>query len=293
MDWKAFEDGKAGRPMADGADLMSYTKGADERRQLNAGPKVEVPGVAFTLIIVAPLIWVVYPVVGGALLAGFYGVVVGLGGGYDHAGVGVIALGVVAALVGFFYGLRLEARISQFAPYRWIRMVMRWIGAGVVVFAFAASPDMNPAHIDINRAPPSTLAIAIVVAVLMHFVFRTMDRLYFPVWTHVRENAAIQAAGDGSLPRPMARRIINTLLWLFPVWGITNLLIRLVVDQMTDGVAGRKAFYAHYEPLVYAADLVIWLGLCFFGILPGTHRRAKSFIDHEILLASRGEEPKR
>ncbi len=288
MDWKTFEDGKAGRPMADGADLKSYLAGQQERHQ-PAGPKVEVPGSAFTLIIVSPLIWVVYPVLGLVAMAPF-AAIIALAGGWSAAGPGAFLVGVLLGAAAFFFGLRLEARASQFAPYRVVRMVMRWAGALVARFTFAASPDMNPFHIDIDRAPPPTLFTALILVFVVHYVFRTLDRLYFPVWKHVEANYAVEASGQ-RLERPRAKRILYTFLWILPGFALLNLAIRLVVDAATDGPAARVAFYRHYEGFVYLADVVVWVLLAFFGILPGTSRYRRSFVDHGILLANRDGGP--
>lgn len=288
MDWKTFEDGKAGRPMADGADLKSYVAGQQERHA-PAGPRTEISGVAFTLIVVAPLIWVAYPVAGFTLLAGWY-LPVTLAGGFEKASMAPMVLGLILALVGFFYGLKLESRASQFALYRVIRMVTRWAGALVARFTFAASPDMNPFHIDLNRAPPSTLFTGLIVVFLVHYTFRTLDRLYFPVWKHVEANQAVEASGQ-RLKRPLAKRVLYTFLWILPGFALLNLIIRFVVDAVTTGPAARIAFYQHYEGFVYLADFVVWLLLAVTGILPGTSRYRRSFIDHEVLLAQRGGAP--
>lgn len=288
MDWKTFEDGKAGRPMADGADLKSYVAGQQERHQ-PVGPKVAVPGSAFTLIVVSPLIWVVYPVLGFTAMAAF-AVPILLSGGWNAAGPGAFVLGIILGVVAFFKGLTFEARASQFLPYRVIRMVMRWAGALVARFTSATTMDLNPLHIDINKAPPATLFTGLILVFIVHYVFRTIDRLYFPVWKHVEANYAVESAG-GRLRRPLAKRILYTILWIIPGFALLNLAIRLVVDFVTDGPAARIAFYHQYESWVYVADFAVWILLAVTGILPGTSRYRRSFVLHEVLLQQRGDRP--
>ena len=64
MDWKSYEDGKLGIPPGPNTDMDSYMAGKQGREM-----KTEVPGVAFTILIMAPFLFLVYPVLGVALLA--------------------------------------------------------------------------------------------------------------------------------------------------------------------------------------------------------------------------------
>src|SRR5262249_19232050 len=76
MDKQSYLDGKAGLPSNAGTDMAAYNAGIEDARKAQQGSsdffpqqKVEVPGVAFTLIIVAPLLFMFYPALGLTLYA--------------------------------------------------------------------------------------------------------------------------------------------------------------------------------------------------------------------------------
>ncbi len=70
MSEQDVQAGLSGKPFQQGMSLEDYERGVAMR----LGPKVEVPGVAYTLILVSPFLPMVYPVLGLTLYAAVAGV---------------------------------------------------------------------------------------------------------------------------------------------------------------------------------------------------------------------------
>lgn len=66
--------------------------------------------------------------------------------------------------------------------------------------------------------------------------------------------------------------------------GLSNALADRYRLEGSPSITGTKASY-------YLAPFVVWILLAVTGILPGTSRYRRSFIDHQVLLANRGEAP--
>ena len=66
MSEQDVQAGLSGKPFQKGMNLEDYDRGVAMR----LGPKVEVPGIAYTLILVSPLLLVTHPVLGRAGSAG-------------------------------------------------------------------------------------------------------------------------------------------------------------------------------------------------------------------------------
>jgi hypothetical protein len=123
--------------MAPGTDQNSYTRGQQDREaglmhNINATseadnkqktdwstffPKTEVPGVAYTLILVAPFIWMVYPILGFTILAVVGGTVM-LCRALHVPGHWGIILGSIPCFMSFFWGMAIENKMSQVTVYR-------------------------------------------------------------------------------------------------------------------------------------------------------------------------------
>jgi hypothetical protein len=84
--------------------------------------------------------------------------------------------------------------------------------------------------------------------------------------------------------RSTLSRILFALLWLIPFWLLINMIIGAVVglttvtataDFQTAKEAGARAsreFFFTYGGIVYPLELLAWLLLSIFGVLPGTSR---------------------
>ena len=276
MDWKSYEDGRLGLGVGPNTDMDSYMEGKRARES-----KTAVPGVAFTLLIVAPFLFLVYPALGLTIYAIFLAVVyllflAGLSGGLN------ILFGVILGIAGFFPAYKLEAIVSQFAPYRFFRVVLRPIAVFCLTVALRSGAAFDNNHaIDFNRVAGDKLLEGILAAILMHFILRRADRLYFPVLAQVRRQQERAAKGIPD-QRPLLKRFWYSLFWIIPVVAILNLMIRLIVGEVTEGPQERAAFYQQYSMFVYILDFIVWFTLAFTGILPGTAKIRKYVVGQTV-----------
>ena len=291
MDRQSYEDGRTGRAFGPNTDVDAYRIG---QRHADAGlykpgvegggqsqasseplipaPKVEINGVAFTLLLTSPLLFTVFPVWGLSLYA--------VGGGAAwlvSLASPQSATAIIAGLIGWFaafvFGIRLEQVASQFAIYRMIRTVGRWVTPFLfVIWMRTSNGSLETMGQLFDRASGGTFFAGILAAILAHFVFRKADRIYFPVAKEVAKMQELAARGE-SLKRGFGKRVVYSLLWIVPVVALSNLTIRVVVGLIMDD-ADRVAFYARYSPFVILTSLAIWLVLSITGLLPGTGRVA-------------------
>jgi len=271
MDTTSWEHGRLGVPPGPNTDMDSYMAGKQAAEQRNTVP---IDGAAFTLLLTSPLLFTVYPVWGLSLyVAGgavFWLLSLALSGGAF-----VLLAGLAAAFAAFFFGIGLERVASQFAVYRMVRTVSRWVTPFLfVIWMGTSNGSFETMGQLVNRAEPKTVFTGILAAILAHFVFRKADQIYFPVAKEVAKMRELAARGE-SLKRGFGKRLVHSLLWIVPVIAGSNLIIRVVVGSiMTDGE--RVAFYARYGTFVSVATFSIWLVLSVAGILPGTGRVAMS-----------------
>jgi recombinational DNA repair ATPase RecF len=54
------------------------------------------------------------------------------------------------------------------------------------------------------------------------------------------------------------------------------------VSGFTDGSREIAAFYQQYSAGIYVLDAIVWFTLSITGILPGTAKHRRSFIDHSV-----------
>jgi hypothetical protein len=288
----SYDDGRAGNPIQADTNLESYNRGVRDREHAEAAwgppkPKpVPVPGIAYTLILVAPFIYLVYPVLGVTLLGVFAAVLVV----FNLTPLPVVAealAGLILCVAAFFPGLRLEAKASQFRLYRAWRTTQRLVLIPAVGVGLASGVDLeNLSRFQFRLPPAETFLASLVIALVVHFVFRVLDRLYFPVWAQVEKAVEMEKK---QLPsrRPIFKRALYSALWLIPVMMASHLAIRLLAGTIAEDT---KAFYQDYSALVYVFDLALWLLLCLTGILPGTAKHRRSFVDNNVLLAARSGE---
>jgi hypothetical protein len=289
-----YDAGREGRQFEGHMDLKEYNRGERDRKEAEAAiaaiiptPKPNpVPGVAFTILIIAPFLYLVYPVLGLTLLAVFSAVVLLFYFTTLPPALEIIA-GLVICVFSFFPAYKLEAKASQFKTYRFLRGAFRLLNFCVLPVVLLSLSDTGNLTLDTNTATGATLFASIIVALIVFFVFRTLDRLYFPVWAEVEKMAEQQAKGI-PFRRNLLKRVIYSLVWIIPVMLVMNLLIRILVDNLMEGPLDVMDFYDQYSIVVYVVDLAVWLLLCIAGILPGTARTRKSFIDHEELLKQSG-----
>jgi len=107
-------------------------------------------------------------------------------------------------------------------------------------------------------------------------------------WGKLMENNKENVVDDDTLvKRSLFARICFTILWFLPIVVVINMLVGAIVGGFTGGSgttfqegynAGAIAsanFFENYGQIVFGIELVIWLGLSYFGILPGTAKFKK------------------
>jgi hypothetical protein len=280
-----FKAGREGQLIQPGMNKRDFDAGvaqrkADQEAAIAAfvGPKVEVPGVAYTLIIASPLLPFVYPVLGLVVNGTFIGVMVAasLVPGSKNWG---MPLGFLLGIVSFFPGLWLEARASQVTLYRVARTSWRILGP--VIVALLAQFDATGVRLQPN-ASGGALGSGLGIGLIVHFVCSMLDQLYFPVKSHVLKQREQVAKGIRPT-RPLIKRLVYGGLWFIPIFILSNLVIMLGVRMFTSDRDVYEAFRASYSTIVYVVDGVLWYLLCLFGILPGTGKHAKMMVDPNLV----------
>ena len=271
MDLTSHEHGRLGIPPGPNTNMADYLAGQRAAEDRKHAP---VDGAGFTLLVMSPLLFTVFPVWGLSLWVTGIGVYWLVSLADLPTGFAVVT-SLAATFAAFFFGIRLEQVASQFALYRIVRTLSRWITPFLfVIWMGTANGSFETMGQLVDRAKPETFLYGILASILAHFVFRMADRIYFPVAKHVARMEELAARGE-SLKRGFGKRVVYSLLWIFPVVAASNLTIRLVVGSIMEDV-DRVAFYVHYSNVVILASLTIWLVLSIGGILPGTGRVAMS-----------------
>lgn len=184
-----YQSGYRGHQFHHGMDRVEYERGQGQKQPENdlaqmagGGQKTEVPGVAFTLLLVAPFIWMVYPVLGG-----------------DHhgrshwncrdlfrletPGMGIFPC-VYPGRLFFFPGMKLEAKASQSTVYRWVRGILRIL---LPFMAMAGAAARKNGHIDFNQIPPGTIVGAFFGSVVIYLIFQRLDLICFPALKEIKK----------------------------------------------------------------------------------------------------------
>lgn len=260
--------GLSGKPFQPDMDLADYERGA----ALRLGPKVEVPGVAFTLILVSPFLPMVYPVLGLTIYAAVAGVVA-LSFALPTPKKVELFPGIVLSVAAFSPGCILERRISELGIYRILRST--WRLTGLVILSMLDLIDGSLSFIGpglLARASGVELFSLLIFLFVVHLVCTFVDRLYFPVKAEVLRQREHLAKGQ-ALTRGRGKRWLYGALWLLPVLVACSIagntaITRFVPEQLET-----------LRPVVYLAGLTVWFLLCVFGILPGTSKRKKVLFD--------------
>lgn len=255
MDRIAYDEGKAQK------DLENTLSGA-------GGQKTEVNGVAFTLILIAPLIWMVYPFLGVTILAIPLTVCAILTALKIHQ-FAVLLVGFVLMVFAFFPGMTLEAKASQFSVYRWIRGVLRIVLSFGATVIFGSGADLHDRYFTLSKAQPGAIVGGFFVAVMAYLTFQRLDLLYFPALKEIKKMQEKLARGERPT-RPLLKRMFFGFCWFIPVVMVLNLFINIGARVFIEDNAGRADFYARFNDLILGVNAVIWYLLCLTGKLPGT-----------------------
>jgi hypothetical protein len=197
-----------------------------------------------------------------------------------------IFIGFIVCVASFFPAVNLEVKASQFKPYRIARTLWRLVnfsGLPVLVagiMSYRGSGQIDPA------AAGGAFSGGILTAILVHFLFRRCDRMYFPVWAEAEKLEEMEAKGISQRRRPL-KRVFNSLLWSVPVVTFLAVGVRVFVERLSEGPLQVAEFYDQYAAVVYGLVFLIWLLLCIAGILPGTGKKIRGFVDQGALLEQR------
>lgn len=266
-----YQTGYRGGQYHHGMDRSEYTRGKDQKDLENTlgggGQKTEVSGVAFTLLLIAPMIWMVYPVLGFTLLA-IFAACVGLFGMVLHWQVAGFIIGTILCVASFFWGMKLEYKVSQFTAYRWIRGILRIVLAFMFTVVFASGKDMHDRFM-LSQAQPGAIVLGFFVAVMVYLIMQRLDLLYFPARAEIKKMKEQIARGERP-KRPILKRLFFGFCWFIPAMMILNLIVNIVVRLMMEEPSQRQTFYGQYNVLITSINAGIWYVLCLLGILPGT-----------------------
>lgn len=190
MNQDGYKAGLQGLPFQVGMDQTDYDAGQSDAEKKKASeappaPKIEVDGVGFTAVLMAPFLAVMYPTMGliaaaGAAVAGF---AAGALRPADQAPIMFAA--IFGGLAMLFFGYKAEHALSRFRIYRAVRHVVRLILLGLLVAQLLMTEFNNTwttTPIDaFNHASGGAIFAAIVAVFVMHWIFRRLDRVFFPV----------------------------------------------------------------------------------------------------------------
>lgn len=264
MSEQDFNAGLSGKPFQPGMSLADYDRGV----ALRLGPKVEVSGIAFTLLMIAPMIWMIYPALGltlWAVAAGCYFLFNAL-----HVPMhwGFI-LGFILCVLSFLLGLILEKRASQAVFYRWFRGLVR-IGAPLIfVFVGVKGDDVNDFQFFIKGIEPIELVGGFFIGVIAYLIYQRLDLIYFPAKDKIRKLQ--EKINKGERPkRSMGKRMFYGFCWFVPVMVVLTVIFYIIIRCTVDSPSEQLAVRQQYGPIVGPINAAIWYLLCLMGRLPGT-----------------------
>ena len=269
--------GLAGKPFQQGMSYEDYDRGV----RMRLGEKVEVPGVAYTLILASPLLLITHPVLGLACNGGF--ALAALLASWAGAKTAALLIGFLVGIAAFFPGLWLEARASQVSLYRIARTgwrIVAPVGPAILVHFDDAGFRFRPDAL--SQASGEMVGAGILTGLVIHFVCSLLDQLYFPVKAHVLEQRDQLAKGIRPA-RPLIKRLACGALWIIPIYILCKVAIMIGVRVVVEDVRSVEAFNASYSAIVYVVSGVVWSLLCLFGILPGTSKHVKKLVDPNLV----------
>lgn len=254
-----FNAGLSGKPFQPGMSLADYDRGV----ALRLGPKVEVPGVAYTLLLIAPMIWMVYPLLGVTIMI-VPAVIIAIFSAFKQLGWGLF-LALILGVASFFPGMKLEAKASQLTVYRWIRGILRILLPSLGIAGAAASKN---GHFDFNSIPPEAIVGGFFGSVIIYLIFQRLDLIYFPAHKEIKKLQDKLAKGERP-QRPMIKRVFFGFCWLIPTVVILAVLEMIAIRSFMNVTEGRELFN-QIRPILACVNFVIWLILFMIGKLPGT-----------------------
>jgi hypothetical protein len=268
-----YKAGYRGDQFHHGMDRVEYERGMAQRENEDAigkmaggGRPVEVPGVAFTLILIAPLMFMIYPVVGltiwavfGACLFIFY---------LMNNAIWGFVVGFILSVLSFYPGMILERKASQFTVYRWFRNFMRFGVPAMFALVGVQGNDPSDMQFYLRAMEPSAITAGICVGVIAMFIYPRLDLLYFPALAEIQKVQKTLEKGERPR-RSMLKRVFFGFCWLVPAVVVLTVIEGVAIRLFMNAIDGRELF-ERLRPVFAAANIAIWFVLFLLGKLPGT-----------------------
>lgn len=269
MDSQDYNAGYRGHQFHHGMDRGEYERGKGQKEledTLGGAGRAATPvdGVSFTLLLVAPFIWMVYPVLGVTIMVA-PAIVVLICLALKMQGLWPFFFAFILGVLSFFPGMQFEGRASQFVVYRWIRGILRIVFSFVAITGLIAGKHTH----SFNDIPPGAYVGGFFGAVIAYLTFQRLDLIYFRATAEIKKMQEQLARGERP-QRPILKRLFFGFCWFIPVMMILNLIINVGARLGIEDNIERKEFYEHYGAIIFGVNAVIWYALCFLGKLPGT-----------------------
>lgn len=266
-----YQAGYRGGQFHHGMDRAEYERGKGQKDledTLGGGNRpVEVPGVAFTLLLIFPLIWTVYPVLGVTILI-VPSVIMMVFLAFKQQMWGIL-FAFVLGVFSFFPGMKLEAKASQFTVYRWVRGILRIVFSFGAIVIFGSGSDLHDRYFTLSKAQPGALVGGFLGSVIVYLIFQRLDLIYFPALKEIKKMQEQLARGERPA-RPLLKRMFFGFCWFIPVMVVLSIIVGIALRCCMDGESARQTFIQKYGPITGGINVLIWYLLCLTGKLPGT-----------------------
>ena len=183
MSQQDYDAGRRGDTFQQGMNQISYEAGLakykkEQDSQTPVGPKTEVDGAGFTMILMGPLLALMYPVAGSIAIGSVLAVNVMISLLMPKASILRFIASIVVLLWSLsLFGQKAEQAASRIKIYRQFRHIFRLLPVGILVFTAMTRTYSGRSA----EAAGAAIFAGLVVMALMHWIFPKFDRLWFPV----------------------------------------------------------------------------------------------------------------
>lgn len=282
-----FKAGYRGGQFHHGMDRAEYERGKGQKelednlaKMAGGGRPIEIPGVAFTLLLIAPMIWMIYPALGFTLWAVAVGCFLLFQALHVPMHWGFI-IGFILCVLSFIPGMIFEKKASQITVYRWCRGLIR-IGAPLIFIAVGVSGDnFSEMQLFIKKIEPVTMLGGLVIGGIAYLIYQWLDLIYFPVKDKIKKLQ--EQLNKGERPqRSMIKRMFYGFCWFIPTMTLLTILAMILARSILGQFEGQD-FIKQHGPIIGGINVVIWYMLCWIGKLPGTGKYRFSKIHEKDL----------
>jgi hypothetical protein len=195
MDQQSYEDGKSGQASGPNTDTNSYRAGQAERDASTYKPEWEtgegggkiaspesqfsisrptVDGMTFVYIVLSPFLSILYPALGLTILGVFFASLKLAQLSPLPPGLEFL-LALFPAIASFFWGAKLESKLTPLKPYRIVRWVIR------MVFAYGFGAQLAVGKVEMENVSLEAVIGGVLAVVAAYFLYGYLDRIFFPV----------------------------------------------------------------------------------------------------------------